>query len=64
MAFTCEVGDLVIRKDTDSVGIIVKFDHEGDPYIDFIYGSFLCNDVNELVLDYISKYKNLEEEDL
>ena len=63
MAVMFDVGDLVIRKDTDSVGIIVKFDHEGDPYIDFIYGS-LCDDENELVLDYISKYKHLEEEDL
>lgn len=56
------IGDLVIRKDCKSIGIITKFDREGDPYIDFISGRL--SDGDEPLLDWANKYKHLEEKDL
>ena len=56
------VGDLVIREECKSIGIIAKFDREGDPYVDFILGRW--SDEDEPVLDWAHKYKHLEEKDL
>ena len=54
------IGDLVMRKDCKSIGMITAFDDFGDPYIHFFTGGF--EDLT--YLEYAQSIKHLEEEDL